>query len=209
MLGIDYAHTTDLLGACLLFHRDGEWQALHHGWWCTRSADAGEVKAPLAEWEAMGLLTIVDDADISPELVCRWALETCDELGAEILMAALDDYRLALVKRYLLEVLGLDSSLRGADQQVYVVRPSDIMKVEPVIDSAFANGLVAWGESPLMRWCANNAKLVPAANNNYKYGKIAPHSRKTDVFMAFVAAMCVGERIPEEQELGLPAPIAF
>lgn len=209
VLGIDYAHTTDLLGACLLFHRDGEWQALHHGWWCTRSADAGEVKAPLKEWADMGLLTIVDDADISPDLPCQWALETCDELGAEIVMAALDNYRLTLMKKALLEVLGLDSTLKGADQQVYVVRPSDIMKVEPVIDSAFANGLVSWGESPLMRWCTNNTKLVPAPNNNWKYGKIAPHSRKTDVFMAFVAAMCVGERIPEEHELVLPAPLTF
>lgn len=209
VLGIDYAHTTDMLGACLLFHRDGEWQALHHAWWCTRSADAGEVKAPLQDWADMGLLTIVDDVDISPELPCEWAAGVIDELGAELVMAALDDYRLSLLKKALLEVLGLDSTLRGEDQQVYVVRPSDIMKVEPIIDSVFANRQVSWGDSPLMRWSTWNAKRVPAPNNNYKYGKIAPHSRKTDTFMAFVHAMCVGARIPEEAELVLPPPITF
>ena len=109
----------------------------------------------------------------------------------------------------MLEVLGLDSTLRGEDQQVYVVRPSDIMKVEPIIDSVFANRQVAWGDSPLMRWSTWNAKRVPAPNNNYKYGKIAPHSRKTDTFMAFVHAMCVGARIPEEAELVLLPPITF
>ena len=210
VLGIDYARTTDMVGACLLFHRDGEWQALHHGWWCTHSADAGEVKAPLADWEDKGLLTIVDDVDISPSLPCEWAARTADELGAEILMASLDDYRLALMKGALMDVLALDSTIKGEGQQVYVVRPSDQMRIVPVIDSAFANGQIAWGDSPLMRWCANNAMLVPAPNENFKYGKVAPHRRKTDVFMAFVAAMCVGDRIPEAAGYdNLPMPISF
>lgn len=209
VLGIDYARTTDMVGACLLFHRGGEWQALHHGWWCTRSSDAGEVKAPLEEWARDGWLTIVDDADISPELPCKWAAEVAGELGAEITMAALDDYRLALMKGALASVLGLDSTIKGESQQVYVVRPSDQMRIVPVIDSVLANQLIAWGDSPLMRWSANNAKLVPAQNDNFKYGKIAPHSRKTDVFMAFVDAMCVGERLPEESELILPPVFTF
>lgn len=198
VLGIDYARTTDLVGACLLFHRDGGWQVVPHAWWCTHSADAGEVKAPLQKWADEGWVTIVDDVDISPELPCTWARDTAAALDATIQMAALDDYRLALMKGALAEVLGFDSSLKGEAQQVYVVRPSDQMRIVPVIDSALANGAVAWGECACMRWCANNAKLVPAANDNYKYGKIAPHSRKTDLFMAFVAAMCVGDRLPED-----------
>ena len=209
VLGIDYALTTDMLGACLLFHRGDEWQALHHAWWCTRSADAGEVKAPLGAWADMGLVTIVDDVNISPELPCRWALEQVESLGATLVMAALDDYRLGLMKPHLRDVLGLDSTLRGKDQCVYVVRPSDQMRIYPVLDSVFANRAIAWGDSPLMRWCVNNAKAVPAPNDNFKYGKIAPHSRKTDVFMALVAAFSVGDRIPEEQEMVLAPPVFF
>lgn len=209
VLGIDYARTTDMVGACLLFHRDGEWQALHHAWWCTNSSDAADVKAPLSEWQDLGLVTIVDDADISPEMPCQWALDTASELGAEIVMAALDDYRLGLMKTALAEVLQLDSTLKGVEQQVYVVRPSDQMRIVPVIDSALANHTIAWGDSPLMRWSCNNAKLVPAPNENYKYGKIAPHSRKTDAFMALVAAMCVGDRLPEDVEVFLPPTFTF
>ena len=209
VLGIDYARTTDMVGACLLFRRDGEWRAVVHGWWCTHSSDAGEVKAPLTDWADEGWLTIVDDVDISPELPCAWARDWCDAHDCSIAMVALDDYRLGLLKPHLLSVLGLDSTLTGDAQQVYRVRPSDQMRVVPIIDSALANGTVAWGDCALMRWSCNNAKLVPAPNDNYKYGKIAPHSRKTDVFMAFVAAMCVGERIPEVVDVVLPPPIFF
>lgn len=209
VLGIDYARTTDMVGACLLFHRGGEWQALVHAWWCTHSSDAGEVKAPLAKWAEEGWLTIVDDVDIASELPCVWARDTAAALDSTIEMAALDDYRLALVKRPLMDVLALDSSIRGESQQVYVVRPSDQMRIVPVIDSAFANGIVSWGDCALMRWSANNAKLVPAPNGNYKYGKIAPHSRKTDAFMAFVDAMCVGDRLPEDVEVQFMPAFVF
>ena len=151
----------------------------------------------------------MDDVNISPELPCRWALEQVESLGATLVMAALDDYRLGLMKPHLRDVLGMDSTLRGKDQCVYVVRPSDQMRIYPVLDSVFANRAIAWGDSPLMRWCVNNAKAVPAPNDNFKYGKIAPHSRKTDVFMALVAAFSVGDRIPEEQEMVLAPPVFF
>ena len=102
-----------------------------------------------------------------------------------------------------------DTSLKGAEQQVWQVRPSDQMRLYPVIDEAFANQRISFGDSPLMRWSVNNAKAEPAPNENYKFGKIAPHSRKTDVFMAFVAAMCVSDKIPEEDALVFGAPVFF
>jgi phage terminase large subunit-like protein len=48
-----------------------------------------------------------------------------------------------------------------------------------------------------MRWFANNTKLEPAPNNNFKYGKIEPKSRKTDGFMAFVNAVILENELPE------------
>lgn len=209
VLGIDYALTTDMVGACLLFRVGEEYHALVHGWWCTRSSDAGEVKAPLEEWAEDGWLTIVDDVEIPASDVIEWARDSASELDATIEMVALDDYRLALMKRALSEVLGFDSSLKGEEQQVYLVRPSDQMRIVPVVNSVFANDRIAWGNCALMKWCTNNAKRVPAPNDNYKYGKIAPHSRKTDVFMAFVAAMCVADRLPEDVELELPPAFVF
>ena len=209
VVGIDYARTTDLLGVCILFHRGGEYQAVNHSWWCTHSADAGEVKAPLAEWAEQGWLTIVDDVSIDPDLPCAWVRDFTYEHGCPIEWVALDYYRIDLVKRSLLEILGFDTSLKGKDQRVWQVRPSDQMRVHPVIDAAFANHQIAWGRSPVMRWCTNNTKSEPAPNDNYKYGKIAPHSRKTDAFMAMVAAFSVVDRIPDADSLVFATPYFF
>lgn len=207
VVGIDYAKTTDMVGAVALFHVDGEWQVISHSWWCLQSSDAGEVKAPLAEWADRGLLTQVDDVEVAPATVAAWVAQIAQSY--DVRMVSLDTYRIALMRAALSEV-GFDSSLKGDEQQIWLTRPSDVMKVQPVIDSLFANQAIAWGDSPLMRWAANNAKLEPAPNNCYKYGKIEPHSRKTDPFMALVHAFVVADKIPEGTEAApLMAPWTF
>ena len=210
--GIDYAKTTDMVGACLLFHVDGEWQVVPHAWWCTRSADAGEVKAPLVEWAAAGQLTIVDSPEVSPHDVARWVSSTASELGAYLRGVSMDSYRFALMRRAVVEDICLDPDVRGDDQQVWLTRPSDVMRVQPVIDSAFARHAIAWGDSPLMRWATNNAKLEPAPNNCFKFGKIEPHGRKTDPFMAMVHAFVIAKWLPDEEDTGVPvfaAPVVW
>lgn len=196
--GIDYAKTTDMVGACLLFRVGGEWQVVPHAWWCTRSADAGEVKAPLGEWAESGQLTIVDSVEVPPNDVASWVTRTAGALGAYLRGVSMDTYRFSLMRRAIVECAGLDPDARGDDQQVWLTRPSDVMRVQPVIDSAFARHAIAWGDSPMMRWATNNAKLEPAPNNCFKYGKIEPHGRKTDPFMAMVHAFVVADWIPED-----------
>ena len=83
------------------------------------------------------------------------------------------------------------------------------MRVQPVINSAFTTGRIAWGEDPAMRWFTNNTKLVPFLNGNYKYEKIEPRGRKTDGFMAMVAAFCIRDQIPEQRELVFMPAITF
>ena len=45
----------------------------------------------------------------------------------------------------------------------------------------------------LMRWYTNNAKRIIDVRGNISYGKIEPKTRKTDGFMALVAAFIVAE----------------
>ena len=45
----------------------------------------------------------------------------------------------------------------------------------------------------LMRWYTNNAKRIIDGRGNISYGKIEPKTRKTDGFMALVAAFIVAE----------------
>jgi phage terminase large subunit-like protein len=200
--GIDYAKTTDFISAFLLFKEKDVYYGIHHSWFCNRSNDKSRIKIPLNEMVERGLLTIVDDVEVSPFLITEW-IEKQGQLY-DISKVAIDSYRYSVLARELREI-GFDAK----EKQVKLVRPSDIMMVQPKINSVFATQSLAVGDDPLFRWMTNNAKLEPAPNNNYKYGKIEPKSRKTDGFMAFVAAMTIEEEIPEYQELAFFEPILF
>ena len=198
VLGVDYTKTTDFMSAVLLFRVDGIYYAIHHSWFCNRSKDKGRIKVPLGEMERRGLLTIVDDVEIHPRLLAEWIQQMRSNYN--IVKIACDNYRYSILSREL-ETVGYSAK----DKSIKLVRPSDIMYTQVKVDSALTGGKVVWGDDPLMRWFTNNTSLIPAPNNNFKYGKIAPKARKTDGFMAFVHAMCVEDEIPEEfQACDLP-----
>lgn len=200
--GVDFAKTTDFVSAFLLFKVQGTYYGIHHSWFCLRSNDKGRIKIPLQQMEERGLLTLVDDVEVHPSLVADWISE--QSMKYDILKVAIDDYRYALMTRELRDI-GFDAK----DKTVTLVRPSDIMRKQPQIASMFANGSLAIGDDPLFRWFTNNTKLEPAPNGNFKYGKIEPKSRKTDGFMAFVAAFTCEDEIPEVYDMADFQPIIF
>ena len=188
--GIDFSKTTDFVSAFLLF-KDGEkYYGIHHSWFCTASHDKHRIKLPLDEMARRGLLTIVNDVEINPVIIGSWIQEQNRIYNIE--QIAIDSYRYSVLSRALKDV-GYDP----ADKLVKLVRPSDIMRVVQKISSMFIGNKIIWGDDPMMRWYTNNAKLEPAPNNNFKYGKIEPKARKTDGFMAFVNAVILEEELPE------------
>lgn len=204
VVGIDYTKTTDFMSACALFRGDdGVYYGKHHSWFCTRSRDRERIKIPLDEMERRGLLTFVDDVEVSADYVAEWI----DALKYEydVVKIAADSYRWSILSRALGQI-GFDARDR---EQVKLVRPSDIMFVQGKIDSLFNSGKIVWGDDPLMRWFTNNVKLVSAPNNNFKYDKIEGKSRKTDGFMAFVHAMTIEDAIPEYYEPVYLEPIVL
>ncbi len=48
-----------------------------------------------------------------------------------------------------------------------------------------------------MRWYTNNTSIIIDRYGNYSYGKVEPVRRKTDGFMAFVAAMYSSDLLKE------------
>ena len=201
--GIDYTKTTDFMSAVLLFRDEDTYYAIHHSWFCAQSRDRGRIKLPLEEMEARGLLTIVHDVEIGPHYVTDWIMEQRRK-GYNIKKIAADSFRYSLLRRSLAGI-GYDA----AEKTVKMVRPSDVMFVQNKIGSLFAHGGIIWGDDPMMRWYTNNTKLVPAANNNFKYEKIEGKSRKTDGFMALVHAFTVEDAIPEQQRFKLLQPLVF
>lgn len=189
--GIDFASLSDFASAGILIRDKDIRYWITHSWICANSKDIGRLKIPYKEWADKGYLTIVDDVEIDPRYLTAWIAEQA--LLYNLPKVALDGFRYALVSDALKDI-GFNWKEK---KNIKLVRPSDIMIVSPVIESCFNKQLFVWGDNPLMRWYTNNTKMVRTGINkttgNMTYGKIEPKSRKTDGFMALVAAMTIEE----------------
>ena len=206
-VGIDYASINDMASVNLHFKRDGKRYDISHAWLCLSSGDLKRILAPWKIWADKGYLTLVDDKEISPDLLTDYI----QELGTKynIIGVALDNYRYSLLSSSLKKI-GFDAK---ENKNVYLVKPSDIMKIVPVIGSYFTNQLFVWGDNPPLRWATNNTKLLKAGKRegtdtgNYYYGKIESKARKTDSFMALVASIVIEERMGDEEEVVADMPV--
>ncbi len=206
--GIDFSKITDWASVNLHF-RDGDLRYdISHSWLCLKSRDIPRMKCPWREWAKEGRLTLVDDVEIHPSLLTEYIQQAKRKYA--IKMLAIDDFRFALLSKYLQEI-GFDTKV---NKNLKMVRPSDIMKVATVIDSCFANQWFRWGDAPELRWATNNTKMIRSGRKpgkeddadmgNYVYGKIEGKSRKTDPFMALVASMVVEDVLPQHKPKPTP-----
>lgn len=201
--GLDYAKTDDFVGVCLLFKKDGKYYLIHHTFVCAKSRDLKGIKAPLKEWEKMGQLTFVNDVEISPQIVINWF----EEKGRiyNIKRIAIDNFRYSLMNSCFKDI-GFDAY---ESKNISLVRPSNIMKAAPIINSVFVTHNLCWGNSPIMNWATNNTKKE-IKNGNITYGKIEENYRKTDSFMAMVNAFTIVEDIENENaKMVFFEPIVF
>ena len=201
-VGIDYAELSDWASVNLHFRRGAERYDINHAWLCLQSKTLSRVKAPWQEWAKQGLVTPVDDVSIHPDLLTGYIQRAAQQYN--IRMLALDHYRWTLLSESLKKI-GFDANDKS---RVKLVRPSDIMQVEPVIQECFDRGNFHWGNNPCLRWAVNNTKRVRSSKSkgvdtgNFIYAKIEAKSRKTDPFMALVASMVA------EPVLGDGKPVA-
>jgi phage terminase large subunit-like protein len=182
---IDYSKVNDFVAAGLLFCVNDLWYWMTHTWICKQSADYFRIRYPMEEAQMKGILTIVDEVEIPPELPAEWLHDKSDMY--DIYGLAIDSFRYQLMKKALVNA-GFDAEKDGRNN-IKLVRPSDIMKISPVILSKFSNQQLLWGkDNSLMNWYTNNAKTITDTKGNISFGKIEPKSRKTDGFMALVHA---------------------
>jgi len=196
-VGIDYAKTTDFVCAGLLFKFKDVYYWLSHTWVCKNCKDLSRIKAPLNEWEKLGLLTFIDDVEISPSIPAIWLSEQAQKYNLTVL--GMDNYRYTLLAKALKDV-GFDIDKKGANN-IRLIRPSNEMLIAPTVTSAFVKHNIVWGDNPLMRWYTNNSCMITSSAGNTTYGKIEPKSRKTDGFKAFIAAMCVSENLIDSGDI--------
>lgn len=201
-VGLDYAELSDWAAVNLHFRRGADRFDINHAWICLQSKTLPRIKAPWQTWSKEGHLTAVDDVSISPDLIAAYIQDAARRYNIKAL--AMDHYRWTLVSESM-RAIGFDAADKN---RVKLVRPSDIMQVEPVIQECFDRELFYWGDQPHLRWSVNNTKRVRSSRKqgvdtgNFIYAKIEAKSRKTDPFMALVASMTI------EPLLGTGAPLA-
>lgn len=203
-VGIDYAELSDWAAVNLHFRRGAERYDINHAWMCLQSRMLSRVKAPWKEWAERGLVTVVDDVSIHPDLLAQYIAKAAEKYNLKML--AMDHYRWTLVSESLRKI-GFDAADKT---RVKMIRPSDIMQVEPVIQECFDRGLFHWGDNPCLRWAVNNTKRVASSRQlgvdtgNFIYAKIEARSRKTDPFMALVASMVVEPALGDGMPVEIP-----
>ena len=206
-VGIDYAELSDWAGVNLHFKRGEQRFDINHAWICLQSKTLHRVKAPWQTWAENGDITVVDDVSIHPDLIANYIAEAGRKYN--IKMLALDHFRVTLLSESLKRI-GFDPKDKN---KVKLIRPSDIMQVEPVIQECFNRNLFSWGDVPHLRWAVNNTKRVRSSRKegsdtgNFIYAKIEAKSRKTDPFMALVASMTVESVLGDGQPIVPPEMI--
>lgn len=190
--GIDYAVLSDWAAVNLHFKVGEMRYDINHAWICAKSKDLHRIKAPWQTWVRDGHCTYVDDETIKPSIIADYLVAMGRKYNIKKLSC--DNFRWALLADAL-RMAGWDVDSKD---KVKLLRPSDIMNIEPVIQNCFDRRLFCWGDNPCLRWAVNNTKRVPAATKNggsdtgnFYYAKIEAKSRKTDPFMALVASMAI------------------
>lgn len=204
VVGIDYAELSDWAAVNLHFRRGSERFDLNHAWICAQSKTLPRVKAPWKAWTEAGHCTVVEDVSIHPDLLADYVRRAGQRYNLKLL--CMDHYRWTLVSESFKKI-GFDANDKS---RVKLVRPSDIMQVEPVIQECFDRGLFTWGDNPCLRWAVNNTKRVRSSKKlgvdtgNFIYAKIEAKSRKTDPWMALVASMVGEPTLGAGQVLDMP-----
>lgn len=201
---LDYAEMNDWAAVNLHFKIGNNRYDISHSWICLQSKDLHRIQAPWQDWADRGLLTLVDDVSINPTMLAEYIREAGKQYRIKTL--SMDNFRWTLVSDAM-KSIGFDPKDK---KRVHLIRPSEIMAIEPVIQDCFDRNYLTWGDNPVLRWSTNNTKRVRASakigsnTGNFYYAKIEPKSRKTDPFMAFVAGMICENDLGSGMPLELP-----
>lgn len=190
--GFDYASIRDFASVGLLFKVGDKFVWKQHSFARKKFLDEFKPKAPIKEWEAMGLVTIVDEPSIDPTHLVNWLNEQRKKYDIKIVCA--DGFRMDLLKPILEE---------NDYQYEFIRNPRGVQsKVAPIIEDGFANERFVFGDDPMMRWYVNNSYTKEDKMGNKTFLKKEPVRRKTDGFHAFLSALYKRDLIGEAVDYG-------
>jgi phage terminase large subunit-like protein len=183
--GLDYASIKDFAAVGLLFKVENDYVWKSHSFVRKEFLGTVKLKAPIKEWERLGLLTIVDEPSIDIRHIVNWFVNAREKYGLTKIVA--DTFRLDLVKTAL--------AAEGFELE-FIRNPKAIHSLlAPRVETAFANHNIIFGDNPLMRWYTNNVYVHIKKDGNKEYLKKDEFRRKTDGFQAFIHALFKADEI--------------
>lgn len=202
VIGIDYADIRDFASAGCLFKVDGEYIWRQKTWVCANSPFFKSIKFPFDQYgqDEFNDFEIVMDNSLSVHDICEWCIEQMTDYSVQKIV--MDTYRFGLF-RECFEQMGLDiETYKNPYGMVRMIRHLNSINTltAPIVEKAFAEHMINFGASAIMRWYTNNTCVTMNKYGNKTYGKVEPKLRKNDGFMAFVVAMSA-ESLLDEQTL--------
>lgn len=186
VFALDFADTRDFVTAGVLWKACDLWCWKAHTWICAQSPDLPRIRFPYMEAVERGEATLVNEPLIQPDAPCDWIEEQAEQFNLKF--GAIDHFRIAIMRKTLME-RGWNPDPKNGNLKL-TFRP-EVMEVAPIITGAFLSQKIRWGDSMTMRWYTNNTCRKIDGNGNITFEKIEPKTRKTDGFMALVAAFIV------------------
>lgn len=197
--GLDYAEVRDFCAVGLLFKKDGKYIWKHHTFICEKCPNLKAINQELIELcLEMGICEITKGNTINPELIVQWFLDALKKYG--INRIAMDRFRYNVMKDTFDKYGIYPQDKEHPDGLLVLIGNGYIThnKVAPLVDDIFANHKLIYGDDPMMRWYTNNTYVDMDKKGNKSYKKIEPKLRKTDGFMALVAALSIESEIPKD-----------
>ena len=196
---LDYASIRDFAACGLLFRDNEDYIFKSHSFARKEFVDkfysyskkqnaemAGKRKfAPIKEWEAQGLMTVLDGPTIDPNEIVQWFVRMREYYIIKKVIA--DNFRMEIL-RPLFEAEGFEVEVIRNPRAIHSL-------LAPRIETAFANKQIVFGDNPLMRWYTQNVLVTIDKRGNKEYQKKEPIRRKTDGFQAFVHGMYRADEI--------------
>lgn len=200
VIGIDFADIRDFASAGILFKVDGEYIWRQHTWCCKNSPYFESIKFPLEKNLGIKSFTdyeIVDGTSLSIKAIVEWCIEMMGLYNVKKIV--MDTYRYKLF-RECFESFGIIEETKknpwGVIRMIRYLGSINVLTA-PLIEKAFSDNKINFGDSALMRWYTNNTSVSIDKYGNKAYGKIEPKLRKNDGFMAFVVAMSAESLLDE------------
>lgn len=198
--GIDYAEVRDFCAVGLFFKKDDKRYWIHHTFICENSPNLPYINHDMISLAFQkGLAELTSGQTIDPDYVVSWFLEKMKIYNVKRI--AMDRFRFNVLKDAFAKYGIYPQDKEHPDGLLVLIGNGYIThnKVAPMIDEMFANHKIIFGDDPMMRWYTNNTYVDVDKKGNKSYKKIEPKLRKTDGFMALVAAVSIESEIPNAQ----------